>query len=262
MDCTHARMQLLSARRGLLAADDARGVRAHLAGCDACRRADAADAELDRTLERLPRAPAPEALRRRLAERHLAPSNASAPPEANSPPRRLSLAIASLAGALAMAAALLLFMRSDRSDEMFAEAVNDHRRVLYSQHPIEIESGGIHQVKPWFAGKLDFAPAVAYAGDAEFPLQGGSVAVFLDRKAAAFVFTRRLHTITLFVFVADGLPWPTTGSTPLGAQRAFARTTRGFHTLLWRDGDLGYAAVSDVSEPELLELARRIEAAR
>ena len=30
-----------------------------------------------------------------------------------------------------------------------AEAINDHLRVLYSEHPVEIESGGIHQVKPW-----------------------------------------------------------------------------------------------------------------
>jgi anti-sigma factor RsiW len=109
---------------------------------------------------------------------------------------------------------------------------------------------------------LDFAPALAYAGDADFPLQGGSVAVFLDRKAAAFVFSRRLHTISLFVFVAEGLPWPSRGATELASHDAFARTSRGFNTLLWRNGDLGYAAVSDVSEPELLDLATRIEAAR
>ncbi|WP_248353531.1 hypothetical protein [Anaeromyxobacter oryzae] len=32
--------------------------------------------------------------------------------------------------------------------------------MLASQHPIEIETGGSHQVKPWFEGKLDFAPVV------------------------------------------------------------------------------------------------------
>ena len=54
-------------------------------------------------------------------------------------------------------------------------AVNDHLRVLASQHPLDIESGGIHQVKPWFEGRLDFAPVVSFLGDEEFPLRGGAV---------------------------------------------------------------------------------------
>jgi anti-sigma factor RsiW len=141
---------------------------------------------------------------------------------------------------------------------MVTEAVNDHLRVLYSEHPLEVASGGIHQVKPWFEGRLDFAPAVAFGGDQDFPLEGGAVAYFMDRKAAAFVYKRRLHVITLFVFRADGLPWPPATGEPLGDHRMVARESRGFHTLMWRDGDLGYALVSDVSEADLRELARRM----
>ena len=141
---------------------------------------------------------------------------------------------------------------------MVAEAVNDHLRLLTSQHPLDIESSGMHQVKPWFEGRLDFAPVLAFLGDQDFPLQGGAVAYFLDRKAAAFVFHRRLHAISLFVFRAEGLPWPIRGFARLGATEAHPATARGFNVMLWRKGELGYALVSDVDRQELAQLAAKI----
>jgi anti-sigma factor RsiW len=139
-------------------------------------------------------------------------------------------------------------------DGMVNEAVNDYVRLLSSQHPLEIESGGIHQVKPWFEGRLDFAPQVSFEGNADFPLRGGAVGYFLDRKAAVFVYARRLHTISLFVFRAEGLPWPTRDLRPLGRAQALVTTFRGFNVVLWQTGGLGYALVSDLDAQELLQL--------
>jgi anti-sigma factor RsiW len=140
------------------------------------------------------------------------------------------------------------------AEAIVAESVNDHLRILYSERPIEVLPG-IHQVKPWFEGRLDFAPAVGFGGDDDFPLQGGSVAWLVDRKAAAFLYKRRLHAITLFVFRAQGLPWPSP-ATPLipGA----VRTSRGFHVILWQKADQGYALVSDLDPKELSVLAEKI----
>jgi anti-sigma factor RsiW len=255
MDCTETRTHMLAARRDLLPAEQAHAVRAHLAECAACTQADVADSELSNALNRLPKRSAPDALRLRLATQWA--------PRKRRWPQRLAQVAAGATLATAIAAGTLLVVRSgDRSDSMFTEAVNDHLRVLYSDHAVEIESGGIHQVKPWFAGRLDFAPTVGFAGDADFPLKGGSVAYFMDRKAATFIFSRRLHTITLFVFRADGLPWPASGGEALGAHRVYARPSRGFRALMWRDGDLGYALVSDVAEADLRDLAGRIESAK
>jgi hypothetical protein len=39
------------------------------------------------------------------------------------------------------------------------EAVNDHLRMLGGA-PLAQVTGGLHEVKPWFGGKLDFAPTV------------------------------------------------------------------------------------------------------
>ena len=245
MDCPEARTLLLDRRRGTLDAETRAAVDEHLAGCEACRAEDAADRELGNALEkRLPRPKAPEGLRKRAAAAFQAP------------PARLrrrwlsaSSAVAALVGAAAALLVVFAWWRSRPPDTMVAEAVNDHLRVLYDSRPVEVEPG-IHQVKPWFEGRLDFAPVVPFAGDEDFPLQGGAVAYFLDRKAATFIYKRRLHVITLFVFRAEGLPW--------GVGTA-AAGSRGFHVLLWRTGDLGYALVSDVDPRELETLAGKVK---
>ena len=214
---------------------------------DASTRVDAA---LTDALRRLPRRAAPDALKRSLEERWS--------PRRSPNVVRLARALAAAAIGAAVAAAVFFAWPSrSSSDVLFAEAVNDHLRVLYAEHPVEVENGGVHQVKPWFAGRLDFAPVLAFGGDDDFPLQGGAVAYFVDRKAAAFAFKRRLHPITLFVFRAEGLTWPA-ATRSIGATRAALQTQRGFHALLWRRGDLGYALVSDVDERDLMTLAAKI----
>lgn len=209
---------------------------------------------LDHALRRLREREAPESLKRALARRFAEP-----------PVRRLSRVAYPLAAALAGAALTLGVMlglhERAESRALFAEAVSDHLRLLYAERPIEIESGGVHQVKPWFAGRVDFAPVLGFGGDAEYPLQGGAVALFLDRKAAAFEFKRRLHPITLFVFRADGLSFPS-AARPIGSARAAERSERGFNVLVWRRADLGYALVSDLDARELSVLAEKLAAER
>lgn len=256
MDCREARTLILPRRRGALSEDVCARLEAHLAGCEACRHEDAADRALSALLEeRLPRRTAPASLRRSLEARITGPAASPALPRS----RRAITLVATLAlAAAALVGGLYSVSRSRAADTMVAEAVGDHLRVLYSEHPLEVESGGVHQVKPWFEGRVDFAPVVGFGGDEDFPLQGGAVAYFVDRKAAAYVFKRRLHLITLFVYPADGLPWPVMPAVPLGHARATLQTSRGFHVLLWREADLGYALVSDLDERELETLGAKI----
>ena len=60
------------------------------------------------------------------------------------------------------------------------------------------------------------------------------------------------------MFRAEGFPWPTSGLRPIGAAQGTVETHRGFHVALWRQGDLGYALVSDVNEADLLTLGANI----
>ena len=258
MSCEEARDRLLDARRDRLAPDARAALQSHLRECAACRHEEAAEALLSEALEqRLPQHGAPAALKRRLAAGW--PAAPVAAPSAWSRWHRYLVPAAALAAILLVVLPLVQRRASERAaGRMVAEAVNDHLRILSSQHPLDIESGGIHQVKPWFAGRLDFAPVVRFEGDADFPLRGGAVGYYLDRKAAVFVFGRRRHTISLFVFRADGLPWPRQGLERVGGAQAHVTTSRGFASLLWRDGELGYALVSDVDPADLTRLAERL----
>jgi anti-sigma factor RsiW len=266
MDCQDVRARLLDDQRHRLAPETRAELRAHLHGCPTCARSEAAERILTEILDRgLPQYPASLALKRRLEAQW--PVSAAAASPSPAPPAWWRRWSRPLLPALAVAAVLLAALPFYRGSWMgpsadartlATEAVNDHLRVLASQHPVEIESGGIHQVKPWFEGRLDFAPVVAFEGDPDFRLEGGAVGYFLDRKAAVLVYRYRLHAITLLVFQAEGIAWPERGLVTLGRIRASQVASRGFNVVLWRAGGLGYALVSDAEAGVLARLAPRI----
>jgi anti-sigma factor RsiW len=276
-DCRDTRALLIDYAAGRLDRDGRARVETHLEGCAACRDNAAVETALEDALDRrLPRYPAPAALKRALEARFLAAPPAGetlpapaklvalAPPVVPGAPRArrwiAPLLSAGAAAAVTVAVMLALAPRAPRPDggALVAEALSDHMRVVASTHPLDVESGGIHQVKPWFTGRIDFAPRVAFSGDADFPLVGGSLGYVFDRKAAVLVFKRRLHTITLLVFPPEGLAWPAQSPLTVGRLSVIAQTRHGFSVLLWRDGDLGYALVSDVAPAELETLAGKI----
>ena len=200
----------------------------------------AASAEADRLIAAAladhVRMPAPRRLRDQLARQHLI---------ARKPWRSW---IAAFALGASVAAAIVLFVvRQPAADAVIIdEAVGDHLRIVSAQHPLDVETSDLHNVKPWFTGRLDFVPPVSFVGDDEFRLRGGALAVFLGHKAAAFVYQRRLHTISLFVF-ADSAARPREEA-----------TTRGFHVIAWASGGFGMALVSDVGWDDLRRLEARL----
>lgn len=173
----------------------------------------------------------------------------------------LPIAVAAL-GAAALVVAVALLQRGVADGRgaparLVAEVVNDHLRVLAAARPVELESSDAHVLKPWLAARLDFAPAVPTAAGTALRLRGGSVGYVFDRKSAVVVYGLRLHELTLLAFRAAGLAWPTAG--PGGGTPALERSSeRGFHAVLWRAGDLGYALVSDSNPEELAELAKQL----
>ena len=161
-------------------------------------------------------------------------------------PRWIMPTVTAFAGA-AIAIAVMLFVRpAPARGELDAatEAVGDHLRVLTGRG-LGVEVSDMHQVKPWFAGKLDFVPPVSFLGDDDFPLAGGDVAIFGGHKSAVFVYHRHRHVISLFVFVAADVP-------------TSERTVQGFHALTWGADGFGFALVSDVNFDDLRSLRSRV----
>jgi anti-sigma factor RsiW len=254
-DCTAARAELLDAIRGRLAEPALSRFKAHLSTCAECNDIYERERAIEQALAERPQFQLPEGLRNKLTAQ-LTPKQLTR----SQPKRRLgrlaAVVLPSLAAALC--AGLLLLAHFAPDQRLMEEAVNDHLRVLYAEHPIEIASGGIHQVKPWFAGRLDFAPVLSFSGDDEFPLEGGAIGLFVDRKAATFLFKHRLHSASLFVFRSEGLHWPLRADASAGALPASSAGLRGFNVLLWREGDLGYALVSDMDRSALERLAAKV----
>ena len=91
------------------------------------------------------------------------------------------------------------------SERAIEEAViAGHIRSLQAEHLVDIPSSNQHSVKPWFQGRLDFAPAVPDLGDAGWTLVGGRLDYIAGRAVAAVVYRRRLHDINVFIWPKSG----------------------------------------------------------
>jgi len=155
---------------------------------------------------------------------------------------------AAVAAALVLGAALGALVgplrEAIRARGLDESLVGAHVRALAAGPLIEVASSDQHTVKPWFAGKVDFSPKVKDLSAEGFPLAGGRVDRIGGRTAAALAYGRAKHVIDLFVWVERAA---TPGSATL--------RVRGINVVRWTEGDLAYAAVSDLNETELLAFA-------
>ena len=149
-----------------------------------------------------------------------------------------------LAAAAAVLVAAAVWLAPAPGPAVKDEVVEAHIRSLQENHLLDVPSSDRHTVKPWFAGKLDFAPEVEDLADRGFVLEGGRLDYLDGRAVAALIYKRRLHTVNVFV-------WPGAGERAIRLD-----TRRGFNVARWTHGGLEWWAVSDLNGEELAELGR------
>ncbi len=217
----------------------------HLVSCPECVAALEANENLRSSLQRAnlyERAPA--ALREKVRKQLGASSSPSVIPMRNPAPWRWLAIAATFLLAVFLGWRLLPLLRGNQSETALSSAIVDaHLRSLQPGHLEDVQSTDQHTVKPWFDGKLDFAPPVHDFVNEGFPLQGGRLDVVRGRTVAVLVYARRKHLVNVFV-------WPTTepDSEPLSGSHL------GYHWIDWRKSGMEMCAVSDVSPDDLAEL--------
>jgi mycothiol system anti-sigma-R factor len=216
----------------------------HLEGCSVCQAALDAQESLRRMLQREElRETAPASLRAKVRDLTRAPE------------RRTShswMVYLRWAGA-AVVLAFMVFVSwralyppqpHTASGITIGEIIDAHLRSLQPGHLTDITSADQHTVKPWFDGRLAFAPPVNDFAAAGFPLEGGRLDVLNAHMVAALVYGRRKHIINVFV-------WPTEQSD----MAYHIGTTRGYNWIHWRHKGMEYCAMSDASLQDVHELA-------
>lgn len=251
MDCKETQVWLNGYIDGQLELAQAVEIERHLAGCAECSRISANYRTLQDSIQAAGlEFRCPDHLRRSI--------ESTIHHELGWRPRRSKTALQWMA----IAASLLLFAgvswlalwpTSGRilDEQITEQVVASHVRSLLADHLTDVASSDRHTVKPWFGGKLDFAPTVIDLSAEGYPLVGGRLDYLEHRPVAALVYHRRKHVINVFV-------WPSEGTT---AGDARFTTNQGYQIVRWTEHDLTYWAVSDLNGSELQQFADLIRGA-
>ena len=145
--------------------------------------------------------------------------------------------------------AALWTQRPTPADALARDVVAGHVRALLSGHEIDVVSTDRHTVKPWFDGRLDYAPPVADLAAQGFPLVGGRLDFVGGRRVAVLAYRFRQHPIDVYVFpraAADRAP-------------RLDATPQGYVLARWQRGGMAYWAITDASADVLAQFARALD---
>jgi len=245
--CDEMRLLLQADLDGELDAAAAAAISAHLAACPDCAPQQRAMAALSAQLRsELPYHAAPPALRQAIAARL-----AGAPVAARRLQRRLPIWLgwgASFGAGAALAACLALLLLAPAAPDLPGDVVASHIRALQPGHLADVASTDQHTVKPWFDGRLDYAPPVKDLAGQGFPLVGGRLDYLAGRPVAALAYRRAQHVIDLYV-------WPGPAGTPSSGTR------NGYNYVHWTGQGMVFWAVSDLNRSELEQFVTLWQAA-
>ena len=160
---------------------------------------------------------------------------------------RLTLACCLAAAVGAAACWWLLQPRVE--DPLLQQVLTSHvRSLMVPEHLLDVVSTDRHTVKPWFNGKLNYAPPVADFAAEGFPLAGGRLEYLDGRAVATLIYRYRLHTVNVYV-------WPEAGD-----EKSVRDLTRdGYSIVVARHRGMSYWLISDAEGVHLHQLAQLLD---
>jgi anti-sigma factor RsiW len=253
-DCREMRLLIQAGVDGELMPADTAGVEAHLERCPSCAALQTQLMGLAaRIRQEVPRYLPPDALLSAV-KAGIAASALPAEPIAGTAndnhagwwrrPRLTS--IVPFGGGFALAACLALVFLLPHTSSLPDAVVSDHIRALQPGHLMDVVSTDQHTVKPWFDGRLNFAPPVKDLKDQGFPLTGGRLDYLVGEPVAALIYQRRQHIIDVYV-------WPDGGhfdEDPTEGSR------NGYNYVHWSQNGMAFWAVSDLAADDLADFAK------
>jgi anti-sigma factor RsiW len=173
-------------------------------------------------------------------------------PERKARPRPWSsLAASFLVGAMLGGSLIFAALNDQGREDVASQVVSAHIRALMAPQSFDVASSDRHTVKPWFAGKLAFAPNVVDLSTQDFPLVGARIDVIGLEPVASLVYANGKHLISVME-----MPNARAAAMPLSQH-----VEQGYQALTWSDGKITYWAVSDAAPEELRTFVSLFQAA-
>jgi anti-sigma factor (TIGR02949 family) len=152
---------------------------------------------------------------------------------------------------LVAAGAALTLTRANDSGPFVDELVSSHVRAQMSGRSIDVISTDQHTVKPWFNGRIDYAPPVEDLAASGFALAGGRLDYVGHRRVAVLTYRHAKHIIDVYVLPADD---------PAAGKPGPAIIRDGYALARWRDEGMMWWAVTDAAPDTLTALQAALKA--
>jgi Predicted transmembrane transcriptional regulator (anti-sigma factor) len=224
----------------------------HLEGCPRCRRMRTDLEEVAHIVRAAPQPALPDGLE--ASVRALLRAQAGA--NRASVRKRLAVAVAPILSAATASVITAIVLTGSGGGgreplDVVPDVLTAHVRSLLDEQPVRIVSSDPHTVRPWFGGRLDFAPATPDLGPQGFALVGGRVDYVGQRMVAALTYQRRHHVISVFAAPGIEAAFSLNGSSSI---------RQGYNLVSWRAAGLTYIAISDLNKEELDTFRQLFEA--
>ncbi|KAK42676.1 transcriptional regulator [Caballeronia jiangsuensis] len=138
------------------------------------------------------------------------------------------------------------------------EIVSSHVRALMSDRPIDVLSSDKHTVKPWFNGRIDYAPPVIDPAGPGFALVGGRLDYIDHRPVAVVVYRYLKHPIDVYVF-PERKGDVKSDANDKEFSPVVTQSDDGYALARWNHDGMTFWAVTDASGAVLRQFAHAIE---